>query len=159
MFNRNNLPSVPNPFGSRPDGGRPPPQGYANPNQAPPRYDHSRAHLAGAANADPTRDNDVTMTDASADTRGYGGPPLPGRPQQQQMPPRMPVGGRPPPGGGQTWTLQPDKSPDTNYTFGNLYVCSHVTQEILGTDSEQRRRFTTGYSAYARPQRHPRPDQ
>ncbi|KAJ5601679.1 hypothetical protein N7510_011213, partial [Penicillium lagena] len=103
----------------------PPPQGYANPNQAPPRYDHSRAHLAGAANADPIRDNDVPMTDASADPRGYGGPPPPGRPpQQQQMPPRMPVGGRPPPGNGQTWTLQPDKSPDTNYTFGNLVAVS-----------------------------------
>ncbi|KAL5365426.1 P-loop containing nucleoside triphosphate hydrolase protein [Aspergillus floccosus] len=42
MFNRNNLPSVPNPFGSRQ---QPPGGGYSNPNQVPPPYpqgDHGR---------------------------------------------------------------------------------------------------------------------
>ncbi|OQE40837.1 hypothetical protein PENCOP_c005G06773 [Penicillium coprophilum] len=86
MFNRKNLPS--NPFGSS---GQQPPQGYSNPNQAPPH--------------------------------GYGGPPPPGGrpPPQQHMPSRMQSGQR---GGGQTWTLHPSKSPNDNYTFGNLVAVS-----------------------------------
>ncbi|CRL19352.1 ATPase, AAA+ type, core [Penicillium camemberti] len=57
-----------------------------------------------------------------APPRGYGGPPPPGgRPPQQQMPSRMQSGQR---GGGQTWTLHPSKSPNENYTFGNLVAVS-----------------------------------
>lgn len=37
------------------------------------------------------------------------------------MPPRMQSGQR---GGGQTWTLHPSKSPNENYTFGNLVAVS-----------------------------------
>lgn len=117
MFNRKDLPSMPNPFGPRQDG-RPPQPGYANPNQAPPRYDNGHSFMAGAGNAVSSLDYDVPMTDAPAGLRGYGAPPPPmGRPPQQ-TPARMPVGGRPM-GGGRTWTLSPVKSPDP---WGNLYV-------------------------------------
>ncbi|KAJ5683771.1 uncharacterized protein N7477_000116 [Penicillium maclennaniae] len=116
MFNRSNLPSVPNPFGS--GGKRPPQQGYSNPNQAPPRYDNS---LAPVSSAGDSRDYDVPMTDAFATTRGYGAPPPSmGRPPQQ-MPARPPSGR---PAGGQTWMLNPAKSPNENYTFGNLVAVS-----------------------------------
>ena len=114
MFNRKELPSVPSPFGS--GGGRPSPQGYSNPNQAPPRYDNGRAPIASAGHPP---DYDVPMTDASIDSRGYGAPPpAMGRPPQQ-MPARPPVGARQP---GPVWTLHPSKSPNDNFTFGNLYV-------------------------------------
>lgn len=115
MFNRSNLPSVPNPFGARPEGGRPSQQGYSNPNQAPPRYDNSHGPVPSAGH---TRDYDVTMTDASTFPRGYGAPPPPGGRPLPPMPPRPPVGGRP--GAGPTWMLHPSKSPNDNYTFGNL---------------------------------------
>ncbi|KAJ5749017.1 uncharacterized protein N7511_010713 [Penicillium nucicola] len=116
MFNRGgNL----NPFGSKGDSGQPSPQGYSNPNQAPPRYDNNRRPLFSAGFAAPVRDYDVPMTDAFVDQRGYGGPPPAGRPQQ--MPSRMPAGQR---GPGPTWTLQPSKSPNDNYTFGNLVAVS-----------------------------------
>ncbi|KAJ5648489.1 hypothetical protein N7490_004861 [Penicillium lividum] len=87
MFNRRDLPSVPNPFASRQEPARPSPQGYSNPNQGPPR--------------------------------GHGPPPTQntGRPPQQ-MPGRMPTAGGP------TWTLHPSKSPNDNYTFGNLVAVS-----------------------------------
>jgi vesicle-fusing ATPase len=105
MFNRGN---IPNPFSSS---GQPPPQGYSSPNQAPPRYDSEPLPLFGAALAAPIRDDDVSMTDTPDDQRGYGGPP------PQQMPSRMPAGHK---GAGPTWTLQPRKSPNEYYTFGNL---------------------------------------
>ncbi|CDM28851.1 Vesicular-fusion protein sec18 [Penicillium roqueforti FM164] len=51
----------------------------------------------------------------------YGGQPPPGGRPAPQMPPRMQSGQR---GGGQTWTLHPSKSPNENYTFGNLVAVS-----------------------------------
>jgi vesicle-fusing ATPase len=106
MFNRGN---IPNPFGS---------SGQSNPNQAPPRYDTDRSPSLTAGYAAPTRDADVPMTDVYDTLSGYGGPPPPGgRPPPQQMPSRMQSGQR---GGGPTWTLHPSKSPNDNYTFGNL---------------------------------------
>ncbi|KAJ6180753.1 hypothetical protein N7519_011214 [Penicillium mononematosum] len=110
MFNRGNLP---NPFGS---------SGQSNPNQAPPRYDTDRSPSLTAGYAAPTRDADVPMTDVYDTLSGYGGPPPPGgRPPPQQMPSRMQSGQR---GGGPTWTLHPSKSPNDNYTFGNLVAVS-----------------------------------
>ncbi|KAJ5104135.1 hypothetical protein N7532_004664 [Penicillium argentinense] len=119
MLNRNNLPSVPNPFGSG-EGGRPSPQGYSNPSQAPPRYDYGQTPISGVGHS---HDNDVPMTDAFLDQRGYGGPPPPsmGRPPQQQMPTRSPMGGG---SGGRSWMLKPSKSPNDNYTFGNIIAVS-----------------------------------
>ncbi|KAJ5135154.1 uncharacterized protein N7515_004432 [Penicillium bovifimosum] len=116
MFNRGNLP---NPFSS---GGQPSPQGYSNPNQAPPRYDTDRFPPSSASYLASARDYDVPMTDARNDSRGYGGPPPPGgRPPPQQMPSRMQSGQR---GASPTWTLHPSKSPNENYTFGNLVAVS-----------------------------------
>ncbi|KGO77922.1 ATPase, AAA-type, core [Penicillium italicum] len=116
MFNRSN---IPNPFGS---GGQPSPQGHPNPNQAPPRYDTDRCPSSSAGYAAHIPDDDVPMTDVYNALSGYGGPPPPGgRPPQQQMPSRMQSGQR---GGGQTWTLHPSKSPNENYTFGNLVAVS-----------------------------------
>ncbi|CAG7949738.1 unnamed protein product [Penicillium nalgiovense] len=110
MFNRGNLP---NPFGS---------SGQSDPNQAPPRYDTDRSPSLTAGYAARTRDADVTMTDVYDTLSGYGGPPPPGgRPPPQQMPSRMQSGQR---GGGPTWTLHPSKSPNDNYTFGNLVAVS-----------------------------------
>ncbi|CAG8908745.1 unnamed protein product [Penicillium egyptiacum] len=110
MFNRSNLP---NPFGS---------SGQSNPNQAPPRYDTDRFPSPTAGYAGPIRDVDVPMADVYNALSGYGGPPQPGaRPPPQQMPSRMHSGQR---GGGQTWTLHPSKSPNENYTFGNLVAVS-----------------------------------
>ncbi|KAJ5485901.1 hypothetical protein N7530_000201 [Penicillium desertorum] len=110
MFNRGN---IPNPFGS---------SGQSNPNQAPPRYDTDRSPSLTAGYAAPTRDADVPMTDVYDTVSGYGGPPPPGgRPPPQQMPSRMQSGQR---GGGPTWTLHPSKSPNDNYTFGNLVAVS-----------------------------------
>ncbi|KAJ5481714.1 hypothetical protein N7475_000526 [Penicillium sp. IBT 31633x] len=117
MFNR---PSIPNPFSSS---GQPSPQGYSNPNQAPPRYETDRSPLPSAGYAAPNRCDDVPMTDVYDELRGYGGPPPPGGrpPPQQPMPSRMQSGQR---GSGQTWTLHPSKSPNDNYTFGNLVAVS-----------------------------------
>ncbi|KAJ5561400.1 ATPase AAA-type core [Penicillium sp. DV-2018c] len=116
MFNRGNFS---NPFGSS---GQPSPQGYSNPNQAPPRYDTDRFRSPSASYLAPTRDYDEPMTDVHNDTRGYGGPPPPGgRPPPQQMPSRMQSGQR---GTSPTWTLHPSKSPNENYTFGNLVAVS-----------------------------------
>ncbi|BCR93666.1 AAA family ATPase SEC18 [Aspergillus luchuensis] len=96
MFNRNNYPSVPNPFGSRPSRG----DGYTNPPQGQSPY--------------PSR--------SGASPAGYGAPPqYTGRPPQ--MPPRNPVGEKPV-SSGRSWTLRPAKSPDNTYTFGNLVAVS-----------------------------------
>ncbi|KAJ5594777.1 uncharacterized protein N7459_000985 [Penicillium hispanicum] len=120
MFNRRDLPSMPNPFGARSDSGRPSPQGYSNPNQAPQRYDIGNAPMSSIGHP---LDYDVPMTDASIDLRGYGAPPPSmGRPSPQQVPGRMPVAGRQ--GNSPTWTLHPSKSPNENYTFGNLVAVS-----------------------------------
>ncbi|KAJ5141282.1 hypothetical protein N7476_008973 [Penicillium atrosanguineum] len=113
MFNRSNLPSVPNPFGS--GGQRPPQQGYSNPNQAPPRYDNSFAPVSSSGDS---RDYDVPMTDDFTTIRGYGAPPSSMGRSPQQMP------ARPPAGRGQSWMLNPAKSPNENYTFGNLVAVS-----------------------------------
>lgn len=108
MFNRNNLPSVPNPFGARPDpGARPSPRdGYGNPNQAaaPPRQAPQDIKIGGYE-----------------ERRGYGGP------KDYEASQRPPVG-RQAPGsrmtgggaGGRSWQLRPAKSPDNTYTFGNM---------------------------------------
>ncbi|KAJ5095335.1 hypothetical protein NUU61_004691 [Penicillium alfredii] len=122
MFNRSNLPSMPGPFGSRQDGGRPTPQGYPHPNQGPPRYAPGHSPIASGGYAAPAYDGDVPMADASTALRGYGGPPLPPGKSPQQMAARVPAGGRP--GGGPIWTLHPSKSPNDNYTFGNLVAVS-----------------------------------
>lgn len=66
-------------------------------------------------------DYDEPMTDATFDQRGYGGPPpqsMGRAPQSQPMPTRPPVGGGRT--GGPEWKLQPSKSPNDNYTFGNM---------------------------------------
>ncbi|KAJ5288011.1 hypothetical protein N7478_003697 [Penicillium angulare] len=114
MFNRKDLPSVPNPFGSRQDSGRSAPQGYGSPGQAP-RYDYNHAPIP----ARPTPDGDVPMTDAYTHSRGYGAP----SPQNIGRSPQPPSG-RMPSAGGQTWTLHPSKSPNDNFTFGNLVAVS-----------------------------------
>ncbi|PYH89462.1 putative vesicular fusion ATPase [Aspergillus ellipticus CBS 707.79] len=102
MFNRNNYPSVPNPFG----GARPPrADGYASPNQAPPPYPPRGGYDTGASPA------------------GYGGSPQ----RHPQMPSRNPLGEKSS-SSGRTWTLRPAKSPDNTYTFGNLVAVS--TQDI-----------------------------
>ncbi|KAI1937297.1 transport between ER and Golgi ATPase protein [Ophidiomyces ophidiicola] len=126
MFNRNNLPSVPNPFstGGPPgsDGARPPRDRY--PPQQPGRPDGYGQDPRMAGGYEPLhsrRDRDTVMTDVSNASRGYGGP-SPGR--TSGLPSRQ-GGGRPiPPSGGsdQVWTLRPAKSPDNSYTYGNL-VC------------------------------------
>ncbi|KAJ5916249.1 hypothetical protein N7504_000264 [Penicillium tannophilum] len=115
MFNRKDLPSIQNPFASRQERQRPSPQGYANPNQGPPRYDYG--HVPMPAGQIP--DGDVPMTDANFPSSGYGAPSPQnmGRPQQ-------PMPGRMPSASGQTWTLSPTKSPNDNYTFGNLVAVS-----------------------------------
>ncbi|KAJ5721796.1 uncharacterized protein N7483_009730 [Penicillium malachiteum] len=114
MFNRRDLPSVPNPFASRQDPGRPSPQGYSNPNQGPPRYDYG--HIPSPAGR--TSDGDVPMTDAYTHSRGNPAPPQQMGRSPQPMPGRMPSGGSP------TWTLHPSKSPNDNFTFGNLVAVS-----------------------------------
>ncbi|KAJ5717508.1 hypothetical protein N7488_003154 [Penicillium malachiteum] len=114
MFNRRDLPSVPNSFASRHDSGRPSPQGYSNPNQGPPRYDYGRT----PSPAGRTPDGDVPMTDAYIHSRGHPAPPQQMGRSPQPMPGRMPSGGSP------TWTLHPSKSPNDNFTFGNLVAVS-----------------------------------
>ncbi|KAJ5093071.1 hypothetical protein N7456_008932 [Penicillium angulare] len=114
MFNRKDLPSVPNPFASRQDSGRPAPQGYGSPGQAQ-RYDYNH----GPKPAGHTPDADEPMTDAYIPSRGYGAPS-----QQNMGRSPQPMSGRMPSAGGQTWTLHPSKSPNDNFTFGNLVAVS-----------------------------------
>ncbi|KAI9827139.1 MAG: hypothetical protein M1819_007030 [Sarea resinae] len=96
MFNRNNLPSVPNVFGSRSDGaGRPSPrEGYGRPSQG------------------------------GHDSRVGGGYPEPKA--QRPPVGRPAPGGRSNGGGGsgRTYQLTPAKSPNLAYTFGNLVAVS-----------------------------------
>ncbi|KAI9808980.1 MAG: transport between ER and Golgi ATPase protein [Pycnora praestabilis] len=116
MFNRNNLPSVSNPFGTRPDSSPRSSQrdGYGNPSQPP----QPPPRQAGYDTRTGTR---------YEDPRGLGT----GR--DQQPPQRAPVG-RSGPGGrmggnahsGRSWQLRPAKSPDIDYTFRNLVAVSPV---------------------------------
>lgn len=89
-------------------------------------------------------DGDVPMTDANFPSSGYGAPPPHnmGRPQQ-------PMPGRMPSAGGPTWTLSPTKSPNDNYTFGNLYVNCKLRSFWLfvNTNIAQCRCFTPGHSS------------
>ncbi|KAI1982522.1 transport between ER and Golgi ATPase protein [Ophidiomyces ophidiicola] len=126
MFNRNNLPSVPNPFsaGGPPgsDGARPPRDRYPSQQSGrPDGYGQDPRMTGGYEPSHSRSDRDTVMTDVSNASRGYGGP-SPGR--TSGLPSRQ-GGGRPiPPSGGsdQVWTLRPAKSPDNSYTYGNL-VC------------------------------------
>ncbi|KAF3491200.1 vesicle-fusing ATPase [Arthroderma uncinatum] len=106
MFNRNNYPSVPTPFGSgspaRGDGSRPP--------RAPPQQ---RGGYDDGYGQDP-------RMGAAGGGSSHGGSPM-GRPAERPMPPRQ-GGGRG--GEGQTWSLSPAKSPDNSYTYGNLVAVS-----------------------------------
>ncbi|GIC87158.1 AAA family ATPase SEC18 [Aspergillus udagawae] len=124
MFNRNNYPSVPNPFSGRPSS-----RGNASPGQGPPLprrdgYDTGHPPMSGAGYEQLPHqfDHDVQMTDAYNHSRGYGTPPP--RPGYSQTPPRNPVGDRAPGASAQVWTLRPAKSPDNSYTFGNLVAVS-----------------------------------
>ncbi|KAI9761566.1 MAG: transport between ER and Golgi ATPase protein [Chaenotheca gracillima] len=118
MFNRNNIPSVPNPFGARPDGsGRSSNQGPP----PPPRQQGGYDTRYGGGNDDPR-----------GGAGGYGG----GRDQMgapgRDYPPsqRPPVGRAPPsrrnPDEGRRWQLKPDRSPADIFTFGNLVAVSPV---------------------------------
>ncbi|KAK9600612.1 transport between ER and Golgi ATPase protein [Aspergillus fumigatus] len=102
MFNRNNYPSVPNPFSGRPSS-----RGNASPSQGPPP---------------PRRDGYDTGNSPMGGVGGYGTPSP--RPNYSQTPSRHPVGGRAPGASAQVWTLRPAKSPDNTYTFGNLVAVS-----------------------------------
>lgn len=102
MFNRNNYPSVPNPFSGRPSS-----RGNASPSQGPPP---------------PRRDGYDTGYSPMGGVGGYGTPSP--RPNYSQTPSRHPVGGRAPGASAQVWTLRPAKSPDNTYTFGNLVAVS-----------------------------------
>lgn len=109
MFNRNNLPSVPNPFGGRPDGNARPRDPYAGGGSgpAPPR----RADGYGAPPQQQRGSNyDTPMG-------GYGG--------AGGVPSRPSVGGPGQPrsgggGSGQVKMLRLERSPNDSYTWGNL---------------------------------------
>lgn len=138
MFNRNNLPSVPNPFGARTDNsGRPSPRDtYGSPNQAPtpPRqsgYD-TRTGAVGGGYLD----------------RGAYGPP-----KESEAFQRKPVGRQGPSGGGaaaRTWQLRPAKSPDNAYIFGNLYAAHLQRSKRHEITCAQCRCISFGYSANPR---------
>lgn len=107
MFNRNNLPSVPNPFGSRPNPVSRPSQGdaYGSPNQGPP--------LQGGAGGRFNRPYDDHRGGLPAyGDRGDGG-------LQRPQVGRGSVG-RSSAGSQRTWQLRPAKSPNDIFTFGNL---------------------------------------
>ncbi|KAI9674121.1 MAG: transport between ER and Golgi ATPase protein [Caeruleum heppii] len=140
MFNRNNMPSLPNPFSNRPDGSaRPSPgqdrsaRGYEpmtdgtysdNPRAQPagrnPSYGQARGYPTGSGS---------TRTDGNYDDpRAYqnGSYPAPGRESSGAQ--RVPVGRPAQPsrhsGGGRKWQLRPAKSPADVYTFGNMVAVS-----------------------------------
>ncbi|KZF25230.1 putative vesicle fusion factor [Xylona heveae TC161] len=104
MFNRNNLPSVPNPFASRQD---------AAPRTTP-RDGYSRMSPSPTPSSTRSGGHDVRMAGGYEDSKNFGSSPQ-----------RVPVG-RPAPNGrpGQVWQLRPAKSPDNTYTFGNLVAVS-----------------------------------
>jgi vesicle-fusing ATPase len=109
MFNRNNLPSVPNPFGARADQS-------PRPQQRDP-YSSQNAAPRGKA------DYDTPMTGGYDSRLGYGTPPsYPNGPlSTQNMPSRSSRGSG---GGGRQWHLTPEKSPDNSFTFRNLVAVS-----------------------------------
>src|SRR5438046_2279259 len=100
MFNRNNFPSVPNPFssGNTPPGGaggRPSRDRYNVPNQQPgyqDSYSHDDRMGGGYGTAPRRRDHDTVMGDGYSEQRGYGGPHM-GRPADISLPKRA-SGGR-----------------------------------------------------------------
>lgn len=132
MFNRNNLPSVPNPFaGARPDGRT---GNYQQPPPPPRKNDYDTRMGGGYDSPPPPRksDYDTSMGGAYDDPRGYGGsrdyPP-----SQSGRTPQKPMSSRPGGGsggggyranndgaGGKEWHLHPAKSPDNSYIYGNL---------------------------------------
>ncbi|TKA71986.1 hypothetical protein B0A49_07370 [Cryomyces minteri] len=108
MFNRNNLPSMPNPFGSRPEGSPRPAarDGYTQPPPTPPRQGGYDTRMGGVPDA----------------------PPAYGSNRDRQASQRTPAG-RPAAGGrtggsGRVLQLRPAKSPNDSYTFGNLAAVS-----------------------------------
>lgn len=107
MFNRDNIPTVPNPFGSRGNSGAP--------QEGPPSF--SRPLPSGGYGFSSRFFGGYNGTDMHDYYRAYGGAPA-GRPGQVPMS-RPPVPEKAP-GGGHTWMLRPEKSPDNTYTFGNL---------------------------------------
>ena len=103
MFNRDKLPAMPNPFGSRPDGSPRPPRndGYGRPNQQPPLRQGGY---------------DARMSGGYDDQPNYGGQP-PQRTPMGRSPPAAMAGGN----NARAMQLRPIKSPGGNaYAFGNL---------------------------------------
>jgi vesicle-fusing ATPase len=108
MFNRNNLPAMPNPFGARPDSqARPQQGGYASPGQGPP---------PGQRSSGPYDDR------RAQPSPGYQGGQQYGAPSQRPPVGRQPVPSRGGGGGGRNVQLRPAKSPSDTYTLGNLCV-------------------------------------
>jgi vesicle-fusing ATPase len=119
MFNRNNPPSVPNPFGG-------------SSNQRPPRGDpYSHPPLPPRDTRTGGRgDYDTPMTGGYDQHSGYDTPPqYSNAPMPHRgVPPRSsggtPVGRGSHRGSGQIWRLTPSKSPDNLYTYRNLVAVS-----------------------------------
>jgi vesicle-fusing ATPase len=145
MFNRNNLPPVPNPFGSRQDGGgRPPPRDpYGSPGQgpAPPRRSDQGYPSQGR------RDYDTPMNDGYGQRGVSPQPPLYDAPVSQRAMPSRSSGmqGRKR-GSGQRWQLRPAKSPDNTYTFRNLYAEPPLGFTIESTNFTQSGSLAFGYT-------------
>src|SRR5436190_14336317 len=131
MFNRNNFPSVPNPFGSgnTPPGGgaggaRPSRDRYNVPSQRPgsqESYGHDNRTGGGYGTAPGRRDHDTVMADGYGEQGGYGGSHM-GRPSHMPLANRT-SGGQMGAGGGGSdpvLSLRPTKSPDNSYTYRNL---------------------------------------
>lgn len=119
MFNRNNLPSVSNPFGSRQDGGaRPPPRDPYNSSgqgPAPSRRTDQGYQPQGRG------DYDTQMNDGHGMGRASAAPPQHEIHGSQRGVPSRSSGMKGNQGmGGRTWQLRPAKSPDNTYTFRNL---------------------------------------
>ena len=133
MFNRNppsrDAFSSSSPIGSGPAGGRPPRDRYNALNQQPPSHQDGHDPRMGGGYAAPLarHDYDTVMTDGYDNQRNFGSAQkgwLSERPAERPMPSRPSVGRT----GGvvgideQAWSLRPAKSPDSSYTYGNLYV-------------------------------------
>jgi vesicle-fusing ATPase len=122
MFNRNNLPSVPNPFGG-PSNQRPPPRGDPYSHPPPPPRD-TRPSGRG--------DYDTPMTGGYDQNTGYDTPPqYSNTPMAHRGIPSRSSGGTPVGrgshrGSGQMWRLTPSKSPDNSYTYRNLVAVSSM---------------------------------
>ena len=111
MFNRNNLPSVPNPFGGRESSPRPPRDPYSQAPQQPPRSGYDT--VSGGYGSRRGGDYDTNMEDYEA-------------PRSQRNMPSRPTGntGRPSPrASGQRWQLELQKGPP-KMTFMNLVAVS-----------------------------------